>query len=70
MAIESKSIVSAAVALALVGAFMWGFTVMFSPPEKQPGSVVITQVSEPSWAVEVKQIGAEPTAADSRTASR
>lgn len=70
MAIESKSIVGAAVALTLVGAVMWGFTVMFSPPEKQPGSVEVTQLSEPSWAVEVKQIGDQPTATETRTASR
>jgi hypothetical protein len=70
MVIESKSIVGGAVALALVGAVMWGFTVMFSPPEKQPGSVEVTQLSEPSWAVEVKQLGEEPSASDTRTASR
>jgi hypothetical protein len=70
MAIESKSIVGGAVALALVGAVMWGFTVMFSPPAKQPGSVEVTQLSEPSWAVEVKQLGDEPSASDARTASR
>jgi hypothetical protein len=70
MAIDSKSIVGGALALALVGAVMWGFTAMFSPPQKQPGSVEVTQLSEPSWAVEVKQIGTEPTPSDTRTASR
>jgi hypothetical protein len=64
MAIDSRSIVGAAGTLALVGAVMWGFTVMFTPPAKEPGSVEITQLTEP----EVKQVGSEPV--DVRTASR
>jgi hypothetical protein len=65
MAIDSRSIVGAAGTLALVGAVMWGFTVLFSPPEKQPGGVEITQLSDPA---EVRQLGTEP--ADTLTASR
>lgn len=68
MAIDSRAIVGAAGTLALVGAVMWGFAVMFTPPAREPGGVEITQLTEPVAPVEVEQARTEP--ADTRTASR
>lgn len=69
MIIESRTIVGAAGAFALVGAVLWGGAVMLQPPPKEPGSVEIRQINERAWAVEVKDLGAVD-ASDARTAAR
>ena len=56
MLIESRTIVGAAAALALVGGLAWGSMFMFSPPAHSGGSVEVTQVEEPSWSVEIKEM--------------
>lgn len=63
MVIQSRTIVGAAGALALVGAALWGSAVLTTPHE-QTGSVEVKQVLERSWAVEVKDLGAEPAPSD------
>lgn len=63
MVIESRTIVGAAGALAIVGAALWGSSLLSSPPA-QSGTVEVEQVLERSWAVEVKDLGAEPAAPD------
>ena len=55
MLIESRTIVGASAALAIVGAALWGSTLMMAPPS-QPGHVEIRQVEEKSWSVEVKDM--------------
>jgi hypothetical protein len=55
MVIESRTIVGAAAALALVGGIVWGSLFMFSPPAHS-GSVEVTQIEEPSWSVEIREI--------------
>jgi hypothetical protein len=57
MVIESRTIVGGAAALAIVGIGLWVSTAMMSPPEHH-GSVEVQQINEPSWAVEVKELGA------------
>ena len=71
MVIESRTIVGAAAAFALVGAALWGSALLFEAPEKDStGSVEIAQVPERSWAVEVKDLGAaEVPAEEMRTAA-
>jgi hypothetical protein len=66
MLIESRTIVGAAAALALVGGLAWGSMFMFSPPAHS-GSVEIKQVEEPSWSVEVKEM--EPSQDGTKTAA-
>lgn len=59
MMIESRTIVGAAAAFALVGAALWGSALLFEAPENGgTGSVEVAQVPERSWAVEVKDLGA------------
>jgi len=56
MVIESRTIVGAAAALAVVGGLVWGSMFMFSPPAHS-GSVEVKQIEEPaSWSVEIKQL--------------
>jgi hypothetical protein len=57
MVIESRTIVAGAAALVIVGVGLWVSTAMMSPPDHR-GSVEVTQINEPSWAVEVKELGA------------
>jgi hypothetical protein len=57
MVIESRTIVGGAAALAIVGIGLWVSTAMMSPPDQQ-GTVEVQQINEPSWAVEVKELGA------------
>jgi hypothetical protein len=57
MVIESRTIVGGAAALAIVGIGLWVSTAMMSPPDHQ-GTVEVQQINEPSWAVEVKELGA------------
>jgi hypothetical protein len=68
MLIESRTIVSAAAALALVGGAVWGSVFMFSPAaHSSGGSVEVTQVEEASWSVEIKEMA--PTAESTKTAA-
>jgi hypothetical protein len=69
MVIESRMIVGAVAALVLVGGALVGSTFLFSPPAHS-GSVEIQQVSEPSWAVEIKELGQDqPAPSTSKTAA-
>jgi hypothetical protein len=72
MVIESRTIVGAAGALALVGAALWGSAMMLEPPAQPAmGSVEVRQIEERSWAVEVKDLGALDTPVETtRTAAR
>ena len=70
MVIEARTIVGAAAAFAVAGLALW----LLSPPAEQPGkrgSVEVVQMQEPSWAVEVKDLGAADVKKDStaRTAA-
>ncbi|RPH54075.1 MAG: hypothetical protein EHM84_02560 [Lysobacterales bacterium] len=70
MVIESRTIVGAAGAFALVGAALWGSAMMLEPPTKaNTGSVEVRQIEERSWAVEVKDLGAVDTTEATRTAA-
>jgi len=64
MVIQSRTIVGAAGALAIVGAALWGSAMLTTPPPAQSGSVEVQQVFERSWAVEVKDLGTQPVASD------
>jgi hypothetical protein len=59
MVIESRTIVGGAAALAIVGVGLWVSTMMLSPSTEDRGTVEVQQIDEPSWTVEVKEIGAE-----------
>lgn len=63
MMIQSRTIVGAAGALAIVGAALWASSLMTSPPS-QVGHVEVEQVFERSWAVEVRDLGNEPASPD------
>ncbi len=56
MLIESRTIVGASAALAIVGAAMWASSLMMAPPSKQPGHVEVKQIEEKAWSVEVKDV--------------
>lgn len=56
MLIESRTIVGASAALAVVGAALWASSLMMAPPSKQPGHVEVKQIEEKSWSVEVKDV--------------
>jgi hypothetical protein len=65
MVIESRTIVGAAAAFALVGAALWGSAMLFEPADQaSKGSVEIVQVPERSWAVEIKDLGATDAPAE------
>jgi hypothetical protein len=58
MVIQSRTIVGAAAAFALVGAAVWGSTMLAHQPAKvQAGHVEISAVDEKAWSVEVTQLG-------------
>jgi hypothetical protein len=69
MVIESRTIVGAAAAFALVGALLWASSLLFEPPQKDTASVEIVQVPERSWAVEIKDLGPVEQPESTRTAS-
>jgi len=71
MVIESRTIVGAAAAFALVGAAVWGSSLLFQAPEREvTGTVEVTQVPERAWAVEIKELGATDSPTDAtRTAA-
>ena len=69
MVIKSQHVVGVAGAFALVGAALWGSSLLFSPPKNVP-SVEVTQIPVRSWAVEVTDLGAaDAVPAEKRTAS-
>lgn len=60
MVIESRTIVGASAALAIVGAVLWGSAALVDAPTKQPhGQVEVTQVEERAWSVEIKDVATE-----------
>jgi hypothetical protein len=72
MVIESRTIVGAAAAFALVGAALWGSAMLLEPtPDPvEKGSVEVVQMSERSWAVEIKDLGTtEAPVEETRTAA-
>lgn len=64
MLIQSRTIVGAAAAFAIVGAALWGSTLMMTPPSNS-AHVEVQQVQERSWTVEVKDLSFEQPAAES-----
>jgi hypothetical protein len=55
--IQTKIIVGAAAAFALVGALLWGSSALLDPPvAKHHGTVEVTQVDDKAWSVEVKSV--------------
>ena len=71
MTIESRTIVGGAAAFALVGAVLWGSTMlMTSPPPAErisQGTVEISSVGDKAWMVEVQDAG--PVSQQNRTAA-
>lgn len=65
MLIESRTIVGASAALAIVGAALWGSALMMAPPS-QSGQVEIRQVEEKAWSVEVKDVGFQSSPSESQ----
>jgi hypothetical protein len=59
MVIESRTMIGAAGALAIVGAGLWVTLSATTPPPAHSGTVEIQQVQERSWAVEIKDLGDE-----------
>ncbi len=57
MVIESRTIVGAAGAFAVVGAAIW-FSLSATAPKHQAGSVQVEQIAERSWSVQVKDMDA------------
>jgi hypothetical protein len=62
MLIESRTVVGAAAAFAIVGAVLWGSTLMMSPPSND-GQADARQ-DEQSWTVEVKDLSFEQPSPD------
>lgn len=69
MLIQSRTIVGAAGALAIVGAALWGSSLLTSPAAPSNGHVEVHQVIERSWTVEVKDLASEPVAPEAKTAA-
>ena len=69
MVIESRTIVGAAAAFALVGAALWGSSLLFEAPEDNDvaGTVEVVQMPERSWAVEIKELDANDVASTEAT---
>ncbi|HWK75840.1 MAG TPA: hypothetical protein VNQ81_16300 [Povalibacter sp.] len=68
MVIQSRTIVGAAAALAMVGAVLWGSAFLMTPPARS-AHVEVQQVRERSWAVEVKDLSFEQAVVDTKTAA-
>lgn len=70
MVIESRTIVGGAAAFALVGAVLWGSTILLDPQPApvSAGSVEISSVGEKAWMVEVQDLA--PTEKNRTAASR
>lgn len=69
MLIESRTIVGASAALAIVGAMLWGATMLAPAPTSKHGKVEVSQVEDRSWSVEVKDVGFQPAAEPQKTAA-
>ena len=59
MVIESRTIVGGAAALAIVGIGLWASTMVLNSSPEDRGTVEVQQINEPSWTVEVKELGAD-----------
>ena len=59
MLIESRTIVGACAALAIVGGMLAGSIALMPSSSEKRGQVEIKQVEEKSWAVEVKDVSAD-----------
>jgi hypothetical protein len=57
MVIESRTIVGAAGAFALVGAVLWGSSALLPEPRAVQATVEVQQIHDRAWAVEVKDLG-------------
>ncbi len=68
MAIESRTIVGVATAVAVIGGAVWAAANLFDTPSRN-GTVEITQVAERSWVVEVKDLGAADAGDAAKTAA-
>jgi hypothetical protein len=61
MVIESRNVVGAAAALAIVGAALWGSASLMAPSTADKHSQVeIKQLDERAWSVEVKDVAFQP----------
>ena len=61
MVIESRTMVGAVGAFAVVGAALWFSLALSSrPAAAHKGTVEVQQIEERSWTVEVKDLGASP----------
>ena len=72
MVIESRTIVGAAGAFALVGAVLWGSAVLLTPApvEVSTGTVEISPVDDKAWMVEVQDLGPSPMEKNRTAANR
>jgi hypothetical protein len=72
MVIESKSIVGGAAAFALVGAVLWGSTLLLTPPQKEisSGTVEISSLDDKAWMVDVQDVGPSPMEQSKTAANR
>ncbi len=59
MLIQSRNIVGACAALAIVGGALAGSVALMPSDSAKRAQVEIKQVEERSWAVEVKEVGAD-----------
>jgi hypothetical protein len=70
MLIESRTIVGAAGAFAVVGAAVWFSLAATSPStHAHAGTVEVQQIQERSWTVEVKDMGSTSSTEIVKTAS-
>jgi|HigsolmetaAR201D_1030396.scaffolds.fasta_scaffold52411_2 hypothetical protein len=68
MVIESRTIVGAVAALAIVGGGFWLSSALLKSKNDDRGMVEVRQLSEPAWTVEVKELGADDSV--QKTAAR
>lgn len=57
MAMQSRTVIGGAAALAIVGVGLWVSTVALSPPAQRATVEIQPVRDEKSWAVEVKELG-------------
>jgi hypothetical protein len=72
MGIEAKTIVGGAAAFALVGAVLWGSTLLLNPAPAQvsSGTVEISSVDDKAWMVDVQDVGPSPLQNNQTAANR
>jgi hypothetical protein len=72
MVIEAKTIVGGAAAFALVGAVLWGSTLLLNPGATQvsSGTVEISSVDDKAWMVDVQDVGPSPLQNNQAAANR